>query len=91
MLDQDEEKRLKLFRLSMGAVFPKPMMFGELDDMLLGRYPGEQEIRAYVELIARKIRELCGESVQTDYKYMVCKGLCERTLLQLIRGKTDGY
>ncbi len=90
VLAQDEQKRLTHFRLSIGAVFPKPPDFSELSAELLGRYPSREDITAYADALAELVKADCGDSPDAAYKYTVCRRLCKRTLLELIRGETDG-
>ena len=89
-LAQDEQKRLTHFRLGIGAVFPKPPDFSELSAGLMGRYPSREDITAYADALAELVKADCGDSPETEYKYTVCKRLCRRTLLELMRGETDG-
>lgn len=89
-LAQDEQKRLTQFRLSIGAVLPKPSDFSELSAELLGRYPSREDIAAFTDALAERVKADCGDSPDAAYKYTVCRRLCRRTLLELIRGETDG-
>jgi len=87
---QDEDKRLTHFRLSIGAVFPRPPDFSELAAGLLGQYPTREDISAYADALAEWVKTECGDSPDAAYKYTVCRRLCRRKLLELIRGEMDG-
>lgn len=80
----DADGIVRDFRMTMGATFPQPMMFPEINAMLIGKRPGEDDIAAVAKALSDKIPEIAGIRASTTYKQPVCESLCARILHQLL-------
>lgn len=74
------------FRMTMGATFPQPMMFPDINAMLIGKRPDDADIAAVAKALSDKIPEIAGIRASTKYKQPVCEKLCARILHQLLKG-----
>ena len=74
------------FRMTMGATFPQPMMFPEINAMLVGKRPQEADVAAVAKALSAKIPEIAGIRPSTTYKQPVCEKLCARILHDMLKG-----
>jgi CO/xanthine dehydrogenase FAD-binding subunit len=72
------------FRMTMGATFPQPMMFPEINEMLIGKRPDEGDIAAVSKALSDKIPEIAGIRASTTYKQPVCQRMCARILHEML-------
>jgi len=87
LLQRDESGKVERFHMTMGAMFPKPMLFEDVDNMLIGRYPTAKDIRAVADALSAKIPLIAGIRPSTAYKQPVCKKMVERILSELLGGQ----
>ena len=62
------------------------MMFPEINAMLIGKKPNDDDIKAVAKALSDKIPEIAGIRASTTYKQPVCLNMCERILHQLLGG-----
>lgn len=86
VLRTDADGVVQDFRMTMGATFPRPMMFPEINAMLIGKKPDDADIKAVAKALSDKIPEIAGIRASTTYKQPVCLNMCERILHQLLGG-----
>jgi len=86
LLNADETGRVTLFHMTMGATFPKPMLFPDVDAMLLGIVPQEADVDAVAQALSGKIPLIAGIRPSTVYKQPVCQKLVKRILTQMLGG-----
>ena len=86
VLRTDADGVVQDFRMTMGATFPRPMMFPEINAMLIGKKPNDDDIKAVAKALSDKIPEIAGIRASTTYKQPVCLNMCERILHQLLGG-----
>ena len=87
LLKLDESGRVEQFHMTMGATFPKPMLFSDIDAMLTGKRPTHADIVAVAETLSAKIPLIAGIRPSTAYKQPVCKKMVERILSELSGGQ----
>ena len=88
LLKQDESGRVEQFHMTMGATFPKPMLFADVDAMLIGKIPTRADIAAVAEALSAKIPLIAGIRPSTAYKQPVCRKMVERILSELTGGQS---
>jgi len=88
LLKQNESGVVEQFHMTMGATFPKPMLFSDIDAMLIGKRPTAEDISAVAEALSAKIPLIAGIRPSTAYKQPVCKKMVERILSDLAGGQT---
>lgn len=84
LLETDAEGVVTRFDMTVGATFPKPMVFPDISAMLVGKKPGGEDIRQVARALSDKIPEIAGIRASTRYKQPVCRRLSERILEELI-------
>lgn len=89
LLELDAEGVVTKFEMTVGATFPKPMLFPDISDMLVGKKPTEEDIVKVARSLSDKIPEIAGVRASTRYKQPVCRRLSERILKELIEGEQD--
>jgi len=87
LLQQDASGKVEQFHMTMGATFPKPMLFSDIDAMLIGKRPTDADISAVAEALSAKIPLIAGIRPSTVYKQPVCKKMVERILSELAGGQ----
>ena len=86
LLKREEDGRVAQFHMTMGATFPKPMLFPDVDAMLIGKRPTDADIAAFAEALSAKIPLIAGIRPSTAYKQPVCRSMVERILRELMGG-----
>ena len=86
LLKQDETGTVTQFHMTMGATFPKPMLFEDVDAMLIGKKPTQADIAAVAEALSAKIPLIAGIRASTAYKQPVCNRMVRRILDELLGG-----
>ena len=86
LLQLDESGRVERFHMTMGATFPKPMLFEDVDAMLIGKQPTKADIAAVAEALSAKIPLIAGIRPSTAYKQPVCNSMIQRILSELLGG-----
>ncbi|MEG1523399.1 MAG: FAD binding domain-containing protein [Clostridia bacterium] len=87
VLQSDSDGVVRHFCMTMGATFPRPMVFPEINAMLLNKRPTEDDIQMVSLALSDKIPEIAGIRPSTIYKQPVCRKLCVRILHQLLGGE----
>lgn len=87
VLKTDASGLVELFTMTMGATFPKPMTFPDIDALLLGKVPTRADVLLVAEKLSAKIPEIAGIRPSTAYKQPVCQQLAERILTKLLGGE----
>lgn len=87
LLELDEEGVVTKFDMTIGATFPKPMIFADVSAMLKGKRPNAELISDIARALSDKIPEIAGVRSSTMYKQPVARRLCERILQELIEDK----
>lgn len=90
LLNTDETGKVTAFHMTMGATFPKPMLFPDVDEMLIGKIPSERDIDAVAEALSAKIPQIAGIRPSTVYKQPVCRKMVRRILTQMLGGNEHG-
>lgn len=86
LLRRDANGFVTQFHMTMGATFPKPMLFPDVEAMLLGKRPSGADIAAVAEALSAKIPLIAGIRPSTAYKQPVCKSMVQRILTELVGG-----
>jgi CO/xanthine dehydrogenase FAD-binding subunit len=86
LLNTDETGKVTAFHMTMGATFPKPMLFDDVDKMLIGKIPVQNDIEAVAEALSNKIPQIAGIRPSTVYKQPVCRKMVGRILTQMLGG-----
>mgnify|MGYP000985141613 CR=1 FL=1 len=86
LLKQNEDGFVTQFHMTMGATFPKPMFFPDVDEMLIGKRPTAAEIEAVALTLSAKIPLIAGIRPSTAYKQPACKSMVQRILSELVEG-----
>ncbi|NLV98499.1 MAG: hypothetical protein GXZ13_07565 [Synergistaceae bacterium] len=89
LLELDAEGVVTKFQMTVGATFPKPMLFPDISAMLVGKKATEEDIIKVARSLSDKIPEIAGVRASTRYKQPVCRRLSERILKELIEGEQD--
>lgn len=71
------------FRAAVGAAFPRPMRFSDLEAMARGQKLTDEQILRIAERLSGKIPEIAGRRSSTDYKQPVCRMACVRLLREM--------
>ena len=72
------------FCITVGATFPRPAVFPEINAMLLGKRPDEAAINAVAQALSEKIPQLAGIRKSTAFKQPVCRNMTARILKELL-------
>jgi len=86
---QSCDRIVKDIRISVGSVFPKPMLFEEIHQLFLNKKPDRETISIAAKKMSDKIPEISGIRASTEYKQPVTQILCNRILNQMME-KDDG-
>jgi len=86
LLNTDETGKVTAFHMTMGATFPKPMLFSDVDEMLIGKIPTEADVDTVAEALSNKIPQIAGIRPSTVYKQPVCRKMVKRILTQMLGG-----
>ncbi len=86
VLVQDDQGMVEEFCMTMGATFPKPLAFPEINHLLIGKIPTMADVELVAEQLSNKIPEIAGIRPSTTYKQPVCRKLCQRILTKLLGG-----
>ena len=73
------------FNITVGATFPKPYTFPEINGILLGKKPDPALIAEVAEAISAKIPEIAGIRKSTTFKQPVCRNMTARLLNELFQ------
>lgn len=76
--------RIEDLRVALGAAFPKPQLFEDVDALAIGRVPSEEVARQVAEALSRKLPEIAGLRASTTYKQPVSRNLTLRLLRNLL-------
>lgn len=71
------------FNITVGATFPKPYTFPEINGILLGKKPDPARIAEIAQAISAKIPEIAGIRKSTTFKQPVCRNMTARLLNEL--------
>nr|WP_326213096.1 FAD binding domain-containing protein [uncultured Oscillibacter sp.] len=80
------EEKIRELRLSVGAVFPRPMRFAELEEGARGLSAEDGCLEEIARALSEKIPEIAGRRTSTAYKQPVCRLACLRLLKELRDG-----
>lgn len=87
LIQRDGSDKVERFHMTMGATFPKPMLFEDVENMLIGKRPTAKDIQAVADALSAKIPLIAGIRPSTAYKQPVCKKMVERILSELLGGR----
>lgn len=87
LIQRDGSGKVERFHMTMGATFTKPMLFEDVDNMLIGKHPTAKDIQAVADALSAKIPLIAGIRPSTAYKQPVCKKMVERILSELLGGQ----
>ena len=73
------------FNITVGATFPKPYTFPEINGILIGKKPDPKLIAEVAEAISAKIPEIAGIRKSTTFKQPVCRNMTARLLNELFQ------
>lgn len=90
VLIQDPKGMVEQFCMTMGATFPKPMIFPDINALLIGKIPTEADVERVAEQLSEKIPQIAGIRPSTSYKQPACRKLCQRILTNLLGGNIHG-
>lgn len=83
IMEMNADGTVKRFDMTVGATFPRPMLFKDISAMLEGKRPSEDDLLKVAKAVSDKIPEIAGIRKSTVYKQPVCRNLCERSLRKL--------
>lgn len=72
------------FNITVGATFPHPMTFPDVNELLIGRKPDVDNISAVARALSDKIPEVAGIRKSTTFKQPVCRKMTTRILTELL-------
>ena len=72
------------FSITVGATFPRPATFPEINAILLHKRPDEAGIEAVAQALSDKIPALAGIRKSTTFKQPVCRNMTARILKELL-------
>ena len=70
------------FNITVGATFPRPMTFPDVNALLLGKKPDAANIAAVAGALSAKIPEIAGIRKSTTFKQPVCRNMTARILAE---------
>lgn len=73
------------FNITVGATFPRPCTFPEINALLLGQAPTAERIEQVALALSQKIPEIAGIRKSTAFKQPVCRNMTARLLKELLR------
>lgn len=80
----DEDGRIGDLRIALGAAFPKPLLFEDVDGLAIGRVPSAEVACEVAAALSDKLPEIAGIRASTRYKQPVSKNLAQRLLENLL-------
>lgn len=83
-LHRAEDGTLDDFCITVGATFPQPATFPEINALLLHKRPDEASIEAVAKALSEQIPALAGVRKSTSYKQPVCRNMTARILRELL-------
>lgn len=86
LVGTDDRGVVTFFHMTMGATFPKPMLFPDVEALLLGKKPTASDVSAVAEALSEKIPLIAGIRPSTAYKQPVCNRMARRILAGLLEG-----
>ena len=84
ILHRDENGVVDDFNITVGATFPRPMTFQDVNALLLGKKPDAASVKAVAKELSDKIPEIAGIRKSTTFKQPVCRNMTERILSELL-------
>jgi len=78
-----DERRLRDLRVSIGAVFQKPMRFFELEQGSLGRALTDETIEEIAFAFSERLPQIAGRRASTKYKQPVSQMILARMLREM--------
>lgn len=84
MARQDEDGTVEEIRIALGAVFPRPLVFPDVQAGLVGRIPDRRDLERLAGALADKIPEVSGIRSSTAYKVPVSRHILLRVLRDLV-------
>ena len=84
ILHRDENGVVDDFNITVGATFPRPMTFQDVNALLLGKKPDAASVKAVAKALSDKIPEIAGIRKSTTFKQPVCRNMTERILNELL-------
>lgn len=84
MANKDEQGRISLFRVSLGACTPTPNRMTAVEDFLIGKIPDAKLLFAAGRLLAEEMIEITGRRSSIIYKEPAVQGLFVRMLAPVI-------
>lgn len=84
LIGTNDQGVVSFFHMTMGATFPRPMLFPDVEDMLLGKKPTAVDISTVAEALSEKIPLIAGIRPSTAYKQPVCNRMAKRILAGLL-------
>ena len=71
------------YRAAIGAVFPRPMRFPNMEHQFIGQPLTRERCCEMADALAEKIPEIAGIRESTKYKYPVAKLIAQRLLIEM--------
>lgn len=87
VLQQDAQGLVRHFCIAVGAAFPTPLFFADVNALMLGQRPSAEVVEAVAAAMADKIPEVTGLRPSTAYKQPVTRNLCRRLLKEMLEGE----
>ncbi|MGP1418361.1 MAG: FAD binding domain-containing protein [Sphaerochaetaceae bacterium] len=84
ILHKDNDGIVDDFNIAIGATFPRPMVFNDVNNIPIGKKLSQQIVEQIASAISKKIPEIAGIRKSTAYKQPVCERLVKRMLLKFI-------
>ena len=81
---KDEAGRVAGLRLALGSVFPRPMVFEQLHEGVVGAAADWDKIRMLAGKLSEQIPKIAGVRASTRYKQPVSRGMLERVLSEVL-------
>ena len=72
------------FNITVGATFPRPETFPQINAMLIGKRPDAAKIDDVARALSERIPALAGVRKSTAYKQPVCRNMTTRILTELL-------
>ena len=85
MARQASDKSISFIRFALGACTPTPHRFREIEELLLGKVPDENQLWKAGRLLAERMLEVTGRRPSAVYKEPAIQGLFVRLMLPLIQ------
>ncbi|MEA5048858.1 MAG: FAD binding domain-containing protein [Eubacteriales bacterium] len=76
--------RIGDLRVALGAAFPKPLLFEDVDALAIGEAPSANVAREVAVALSDKLPEIAGIRASTRYKQPVGRNLAQRLLEKLL-------